>query len=109
VRSTKAVRHCALGLTAAFLTLGLAACGGGGQHADSVSKGSLVSKMKADPEFKETKPAAVTCLAGVMLQYGDKGDLQGYVKGSVKADDIKGLNGNKKAETAGSKCAALDR
>lgn len=111
MRSSRAARFCAGGLAAIALTFGLSACGGGasGGGADvagGVDKAGLTEKIKTEPDVKGVPDSVVSCMVDVMLKYGDKAALQGYVDGSVKMDDIKGLGDeNKKAKEAGWKCA----
>ncbi|MCX5233192.1 hypothetical protein [Streptomyces sp. NBC_00233] len=103
MRFSKIARYSAAGLTAATLIVGLSACDGE-TNGGAVSKETLVAKLKSEPDFKTIPDAAMTCVAEVVLKYGDQEDLQGYVEGTVKVTDIKGLEKNKESEKAGLDC-----
>jgi hypothetical protein len=95
------------GVMAAALALGASGCGGGGGEVD---KAALASKLKSDPDFKgipsNVADGFANCMADVALKYGNKKDLQRYVDGEAKLDDVKGVGPNdKEAEAAAKKCA----
>ncbi|MEO3828198.1 hypothetical protein [Actinomadura sp. B10D3] len=99
------IRAATLTAAAFALTLSVSACSGGGGDVD---KAALVSKLKSEPDLQGL-PAGVVdkmanCMADVALKYGDKGDLEGYVDGKVKIDDVKGTS-DKEAEAEAEKCA----
>jgi hypothetical protein len=96
MRSTL-VRSVVLTAVGAGLAFGLTACGG-------VDKSALTGKLKTESDFKGLPSSVTDCFADAMLKYGDKDDLQKYVDGKLKLDDIGGMDG-KDAEAAGQKCA----
>jgi hypothetical protein len=63
------------------------------------------TEMMSEPESKGISKATIVCLADVSLKYGDKKDLQRYIKGSIKSEQVKGLRpSNKPYWDAAEKC-----
>jgi len=107
-------RPAVLLVAALALVSGLTACGGTGESAGAdgsggggVDKASLLAKFKTEKDAQGVPEDAVNCLVDVMLKHGDPADLQDYIDGKVKVDDIKGLGpSNKESEEEGFKCVS---
>jgi hypothetical protein len=63
----------------------MTACGG-----KAPSQDALKSKLKSETEFSSLTDAQVNCIAGVLIKYAKKGDLNDYVDGKKKVEDVRG-------------------
>ncbi|GAA3842512.1 hypothetical protein GCM10022226_76510 [Sphaerisporangium flaviroseum] len=104
MRLPSAARSAALSVAASVLILGVSACGGDAMG--EADKAALISKVKADPEFKDLPEAFLNCMADVVVKYGEKSNLQSYLDGKIKLDAIQGVQpSDKEADAAAKKCA----
>jgi hypothetical protein len=69
------------------------------------SRAALLRRMKEDPEVQGVSQSYITCMADLAMKYGEPKDLQRYIDGSIKSDDIKGLTpSNKRFWNEADKC-----
>jgi len=81
MRSIPAGRVVAGLAAAVIVTFGASACGGsGGGHVD---KAKLVSKLKTDQTYKSMNSTQLSCVADVIVKYGNAGDINDYVNGKA--------------------------
>lgn len=78
-------RALAVATLAVALPLGLAACSG-----SNVTKADISNKLKSDPQFKVLNATQRDCIADLMLKKGNKGDLQQWVDGKKKIEEVRG-------------------
>jgi hypothetical protein len=83
---------------AAVLPLGLAACGD-----PKVSEADVTAQLKKDPQTNTLPNAAQKCLAHLMVEKGNHGDLKAWINGKKKLDDVRGDSNGLNAAAA--KCA----
>ncbi|MGP3989244.1 hypothetical protein [Streptomyces sp. 3N207] len=87
----------------AVLALTLSACGGPSESdvRDALKK-DIGKVMKGVPQAKQDK--MTDCLTDVMMEDADQDDLQKYVDGEIKIDDVKAEDG-KDTDDSSKKCA----
>ncbi|MEV0597236.1 hypothetical protein [Nonomuraea cavernae] len=111
MRLSRIVRGAALTATALILASGVSACGGGddaatGGGGGGVDKAALISKLKAEPDYKDVPDTGLDCLAGVFLKYGDEAGLKAYVEGKDKLNDLQAFGASEaQAKIEAVKCA----
>ncbi|MEP6695901.1 MAG: hypothetical protein ABJA34_03375 [Pseudonocardiales bacterium] len=81
---------------AVSVTLGVAACGGGG----AASKSDVVAKLKTESQTKSLTDKQLNCLADILIKHGNKADVKKYADGKKKLDDVRQANGDKKTIAA---------
>lgn len=54
------------------------------------SQDALKNKLKSESEFSSLTDAQVNCIAGVLIKYAKKGDLNDYVDGKKSVDQVRG-------------------
>ena len=99
--SAVATRRAVAGLGVALaLTLSAAACG------SSANTDKLVSKMKSDAAFKTFNDSQLKCLAGVVVKYGKKSEINDYINGKAGSDSVNATNpgADAKGSAAAEKC-----
>ncbi|NRQ36893.1 hypothetical protein HII36_34400 [Nonomuraea sp. NN258] len=62
----------------------------------TISKGALIRKMLKDPDNGDVPRSYITCMADLVLKYGDRKDVQRYLQGEIKSEKIKGISPSNK-------------
>lgn len=101
MRSVNTARFSVLGMATISLALVLTGCGAagiGGPSKGDVSK-AVSKELDSDPDTKGAFPKDkqqkyADCVADVLLKKGNKDDINAWLDGAIKIDDIRGVSGN---------------
>jgi len=93
--SGSVVRIATIGALCLSATFGVSACSTGA----SASKSDVVAKLKVEKDTKDLPAKQLDCLAGILIKYGNKGDVKKFADGKKKLDDVRQAKGSDKTIT----------